>query len=316
MIEEILHNFNTNKSIWRVMKIMVAEYAVGAGVPEFILEGRAMLGTLTRSFVSCGHDVLYPTSGMQLESGTAVRTDKFEDSISRISKECDAGLVIAPDELLGDLNEIVEENTVNLGCPSNAVRLCADKLECTRALQKEKIPVPETIGRGYYNGNYVIKPRFGCASEGISRSRKGVLQEGFIATRFIEGEHLSASIITGKTQLLLTVNKQLIEMNDEISYKGGIVPYYCDRNDEIIEVAKKTAKVLGCRGYAGVDIVFDNMPYVVDVNPRPTTSIIGISRVMNEEIGALILKARFGELPDRVKITGSFKFTKNDLSGL
>ena len=69
------------------MKIMVAEYAVGAGVPEFILEGRAMLGTLVRSFVSCGHQVLYPTSGMLLDSGTAVRTDRFEDAISKISKE-------------------------------------------------------------------------------------------------------------------------------------------------------------------------------------------------------------------------------------
>jgi len=97
-----------------------------------------MLGTLVRSFISCGHEVLYPTSGMLLDSGTPVRTDRFEDSILKISKECDAGLVIAPDELLGDLTEIVEENTVNLGCPPDAVRLCADKLECTRALEKEK----------------------------------------------------------------------------------------------------------------------------------------------------------------------------------
>jgi len=298
------------------MKIMVAEYAVGAGVPELMLEGRAMVGTLVRSFVSCGHEVLYPTSGMQLDTGTAVRADQFEYSISKISKECDAGLVIAPDELLGDLTEIVEDNTVNLGCPPDAVRLCADKLECTRALEKEKIPVPETIGIGNYSGNYVIKPRFGCASDGIHRSSAGVLEEGFIATKFIEGEHLSVSIITGKTQLLLTVNKQLIEMNDEISYKGGIVPYYCDRNDEMIAVAKKTAKALGCRGYAGVDIVLGDMPYVVDVNPRPTTSIIGISRVMNEEIGDLIIKSSFGELPDRVKITGTLIFKKDELSGL
>jgi len=298
------------------MKIIVAEYAVGAGVPEFILEGRAMLGTLVRSFVSCGHEVLYPTTGMLLDSGTAVRTDRFEDAISKISKECDAGLVIAPDELLGDLTEIVEENTVNLGCPPDAVRLCADKLECTRVLEKEKIPVPETIESGNYSGNYVIKPRFGCASEGIHRSSAGVLQRDFIATEFIEGEHLSASIITGKTQLALTVNKQLIEINDEISYKGGIVPYYCDRNDEIIEVGKKTAKVLGCRGYAGVDIVLGDVPYVVDVNPRPTTSIIGISRVMEEEMADLMLRAGFGELPDLVKITGSFKFTKKELFGL
>lgn len=298
------------------MKIMVAEYAVGAGVPEFILEGRAMLGTLLRSFVACGHEVLYPTSGMVLETGTAVTAGKFEDALEKISKECDAGLVIAPDEILGDMTQLVEENTFNLGCPSHAVRLCADKLECTRVLEKENIPVPETKGSGEYNGDYVIKPRFGCASEGIHKSSAGILKEGFIATKFIKGEHLSASIITGRTQLALTVNRQLIEINDEISYEGGIVPYYCDRNDEIIAVAKKTAKVLGCRGYAGVDIVLGDEPYVVDVNPRPTTSIIGISRVMEEEIADLMLRAGFGELPDLVKITGSFKFTKKELFGL
>lgn len=295
------------------MKIMVAEYAVGAGVQEFILEGRAMLGTLLHSFVACGHEVLYPTYGMVLEAGTPVTAGRFEDTLEKISKVCDAGLVIAPDEMLGGLTQIVEENTFNLGCPSHAVRLCADKLECTRALEKENIPVPETKGSGEYNGDYVIKPRFGCACEGIHKSSAGVLRDGFIATKFIKGEHISASIMTGSTQLALTVNRQLIEIDDEISYEGGIVPYYCDRNDEIIAVAKKTVKALGCRGYAGVDIVLGDMPYVVDVNPRPTTSIIGISRVMEEEIADLMLRAGFGELPDLVKITGSFKFIKNEL---
>ena len=295
------------------MKIMVAEYAVGAGVQEFILEGRAMLDTLLNSYEACGHEVLYPTSGMVLGAGTAVSAGDFEDALEKISKVCDAGLVIAPDEMLSDLTQLVEENTLNLGCPSHAVRLCADKLECTRFLEKENIPVPETKGSGEYRGDHVIKPRFGCACEGIHKSSAGVLRDGFIATKFIKGQHLSASIITGSTQLALTVNRQLIEINDEISYEGGTVPYYCDRNDEIIEVAKKTTKVLGCNGYAGVDIVLGDEPYVVDVNPRPTTSIIGISRVMEEEIADLMLKARFGELPDIVKITGTFSFRKDEL---
>lgn len=295
------------------MKILVAEYAVGAGVDEFMLEGKAMLGTLVRSFVSCGHEVFYPSAGTKLGTGKAVRTERFEETLHKLSKECDAALVIAPDEILGDLTELVEENTVNLGCPSGCVRLCADKLECTRFLMREKIPVPETLGSGEYNGNFVIKPRFGCASEGIRRSMGGKLKEGFIATRFIEGEHLSASLITGKTQLHLTVNRQLIEIGDSISYKGGVIPYYCDRNDEIIEVAKKTARVLGCRGYAGVDIVLGDKPYVVDVNPRPTTSILGIARVLETEIADLILRSRFGELPAYINVKGSFTFKKEDL---
>lgn len=298
------------------MKILVAEYAVGAGVEEFMIEGKAMLNTLVRSFAACGHEVFYPTAGARLGAGMAVRAEGFEETLAKISKKCDAALVIAPDEILGDLTEIVEENTANLGCPSHAVRLCADKLKCTRALEREKLPVPDTIGSGEYDGDFVVKPRFGCASEGVHKSNSGTLREDFIAARFIEGEHLSVSLITGRTQLPLTVNRQLIEIGDSISYKGGIVPYYCDRNDEIFEVAKKTSKVLGCRGYTGVDIVLGDKPYVVDVNPRPTTSIIGIAMVLETEIADLILKSKFGELPTEVKVKGSFTFKKEDLSAL
>jgi len=295
------------------MKILIAEYAVGAGINEYMLEGRAMLGTLVRSFAACGHEVLYPSSGAIIDSGTAVETGGFEDTLAQLSKSCDAGLVIAPDELLGDLTEIIEENTTNLGCPSDAVRLCADKLKSTRRLAGENVPVPLTIGEGEYEGDFVIKPRFGCASEGIHRSKKGVLKDGFIATEFINGEHLSASVITGKTQLLLTVNRQLIKIGDKISYEGGMVPYLCNREKEIADIAKKTTKVLGCRGYAGVDIVLADKPYVVDINPRPTTSLIGITRVMKVQIADLILKSAFGELPQNVEVKGCFTFKKNEL---
>lgn len=287
-----------------------------------MLEGKAMLDTLVKSFVSCGHVVLYPSAGVKLQSGKAIRTTGFEGTVRKLSKECDAALVIAPDEILGDLTEIIEKNSVNLGCPSDSIRLCADKLECTRILSHAGIPVPETIGSGEYgvgyngdfNGDFVIKPRFGCASEGIYRSKRGKIKEGFIATAFVEGEHLSVSLITGKTQLPLTVNRQLIEIKDNFSYKGSVVPYHCERNGEIIDVAKKTARILGCRGYSGIDIVLGDKPYVVDVNPRPTSSIIGISKVMETQIADLILKSKFGELPDHVEINGSFTFTKDQLS--
>lgn len=242
-------------------------------------------------------------------------TTTFEGTLRSMSKECDAALVIAPDDILAGLTGIVETNSVNLGCPPDSVRMCADKLKCTRALSYENIPVPKTIGSGKYNGDYVIKPRFGCASEGIHKSNSGNLREGFIATGFVEGEHLSVSLITGRTQLPLTVNRQLIEIGKGFSYKGGIVPYLCKRNEEIIDVAKKAARVLGCQGYTGVDIVLGDKPYVVDVNPRPTSSIIGISRVMETQIADLILRSKFGELPDHVNVNGSFTFTKEDLSG-
>ena len=46
------------------------------------------------------------------------------------------------------------------------------------------------------------------------------------------------------------------------------------------------------RGYAGIDLVVGDLPRVVDANPRPTTSIVGISKVMREELADLILRVR------------------------
>ena len=93
------------------MKLLLAEYSMGAGVDEFMLEGKYMLGTLVGSFVSCGHEVFYPTAGARLGKGEAVSAGRFEDALEKLSMKCDAALVIAPDEMLGDMTAIIEENT-------------------------------------------------------------------------------------------------------------------------------------------------------------------------------------------------------------
>ncbi|MCD4779701.1 MAG: ATP-grasp domain-containing protein [Candidatus Omnitrophica bacterium] len=316
------------------MDIMVAEYAVGAGEGgTILLEGRAMLDVLAKSFIAAGHKVVYPTSGPVLPAGTAVKTNDFDRSVEELSAQCDAALVVAPDELLGDLTEIVEENTVNLGCPSGSVRLCADKLKCTRILENEGIKVPATIISGEPNvfslgDRVVLKPRWGCASEDTTLTRYScatMIPEGFVATRYIEGEHLSASLVVGNdTQsrsqfqsplaLPLTVNRQNISIGSKIKYNGGTVGVDTGRNQELFRAAQRSAEALGCRGYVGVDIVLADKPWVIDVNPRPTTSIIGISKIMEEELGELILKAHYGDLPFSVNITNEYNFTKADLT--
>lgn len=296
------------------MNIMVAEYAVATGDPDIIGEGCAMLASLANSFDACGHPVRYPARdkipGIR---GDVIECGDFARSIERIARTCDAGIVIAPDEILADLTEIVEENTANLGCPSEPVRKCADKLVSSQILDQMGIAVPKLVGDADA-GVYVIKPRYGCASEDISLvSEKRQLSDDFIITEFVSGEHLSASVIIGKTTLPLTVNKQKVDIGTEITYNGGIVPYPTPRWDDIMDIAISAAHAHGCVGYVGIDVVAGDRLYVVDVNPRPTTTILGIARIIDHEIGDLILRARFGELPDSIGISGSFEFTKSDL---
>ncbi|WP_406659734.1 ATP-grasp domain-containing protein [Methanolobus sp. ZRKC3] len=305
------------------MKILLAEYAVGTGLDgTLLLEGKAMLRTLANSFHRLGHEVTYLSAGSILEQGTAVDSnmDDFESVLERTASDSDAGLVIGPDELLEGLSRIIEENTANLGCSPESVRMCADKLECTEILHSNSINAPRIVN-GCQDGSFVIKPRYGCAAEDIIISSTAEHREGFIATEYIEGEHLSMSIIAGNYPLPLSVNKQFIEIDGTkpgscIDYKGNIVPYRTENETELFDIAIETVRALKCNGYTGIDIVRGDKTYVVDVNPRPTTAIFGLARTMRYEIGQLLLENLSGELPDKICIEGECSFTKDDIEDM
>ncbi|MGA9099687.1 MAG: ATP-grasp domain-containing protein [Methanotrichaceae archaeon] len=303
------------------MNILVAEYASAIGMGGTCeIEGRAMLSKLVSSFQRCGHDVIYPTSGPEIDAGQPILINgsgEFEDFLR--SAKADAGLLIAPDYMQPRFLEILEKNTVNLGSTPEAAKLCADKLACTKMLKESGVPVaeiaegPEPCACGCRQ--YVIKPRYGCGSEGVHISSSSRAPEGYIATRYYEGMHLSASFIVGREGFLpLTINRQLIEFHgNEISYNGSQVPYRTPRAAEIWETAENASKALGLKGYAGIDFVVGDLPRAVDVNARPTTSIIGIAKVMREELGELILRARFGGLSEKVIVEGEWMFRKDEL---
>lgn len=316
------------------MKILIAEFAVGTDIEKSLIpEGAAMLKTLTESFVRLGHEVYYPSAGTKICAGTWVEStaESFRQVIEREAKACDAGLVIAPDSMLPELNEVLEENTVNLGCSPESAACCADKLLCTEILKKAGINTPELAKEAEKGKRYVVKPRFGCGAEATFLvTELENKEESLIATEYIEGKHLSVSLIAGKRPLPLTVNSQFIEFGEKeveagknvkagvygIKYNGSLTPYHTQRKEEICETAVSAAKCLDCFGYVGVDIVLADLPYVVDVNPRPTASLFGISRVMQEEIGDLLLKNKLGELPDSVHIEGEYRFSKDALGEL
>ena len=302
------------------MKVLLAEYAVSIGIGgTFLLEGEAMLKTLAESFTRLGHDVIYTSNGTVLKDGTPVESngDNFEAVLENEAKKCDAGLIIAPDELLFDLTKIIEKNTMNLGCSPESSALCADKVKCTEKLLSAGIPVPRIFDKPN-GGRYVVKPISGSASENTRLCSNFVPEEGFIATEYIVGEHLSVSLVCGDHVLPLTVNQQKIDFypeNEEspIEYNGCLTPYRTPYQQELYDTAIAVAKTLNCHGYIGVDIVLGTRLYVVDVNPRPTTSMFGICKVMKEEIGDLLLKSCSGELPQSVEINGMCMFSKEDL---
>ena len=302
------------------MKILVAEYASALGLGGTVeLEGRAMLAALVKSFARSGHDVVYPTGGPELDEGQGVLIKTEEDFEALLVEKADAGLLIAPDGMQPHLLEMLERNMVNLGSSPAAAALAADKLLCTKALAKAGVPVaeivekPDPVEKGCQR--YVVKPRTGCGSEGVRITSYARAGPGEIVTRYHEGLHLSASFILGREGFLpLTINRQIMDFSGQgPKYQGSQVPYRTPRADEIWAEAKKASEALNLHGYAGIDFVLGEEPRAVDVNARPTSSIMGIVWVMKEEIGELILGARFGGLPKEVHVEGEYVFRKQDL---
>jgi hypothetical protein len=289
------------------MKVLLAEYATFHD-PALAPEGAAMMRVLSGSFSRIGYEVVTPAGG------------DFAREIEQLAPDCDSGLVIAPDHLLFGYTRVLEEHTRNLGCSSLVTAVCADKVKTGEILRRHGLPVPEKAD----SGRRVVKPVRGCGSRGVRITEEPPGEDEF-AQRYIEGEDLSASLVgsmnvgeaclyySGRPPLPLSLNRQLIDIdagNGAFRYLGGETPVDHPRSDEILAVARKTVTVLGCQGYAGVDMVVADRAYVVDVNPRITTSIIGIAAVMEEEIARILVEASQGKGPERVHLHGRVRFTK------
>ncbi|MDI6867287.1 ATP-grasp domain-containing protein [Methanoculleus sp.] len=290
------------------MKVFLAEYTV-CNDPDLAPEGAAMLDTLTGSFERCGHEVITPE-----------RPD-FEGEIRRLAPESDAGLVIAPDHLIFRYTHLLEQFTHNIGCGSMNAAVCANKPRTAAILARNGIPVPPPAVRG---GRRVVKPIMGCGARGV-RLTEEEPGEGEFAEDYVEGEALSVSLVgsrvtgnvcefySGAPPLPLAINRQEIAISDDgrFHYMGGETPVHPEREDEILGVAIRAMNVLGCQGYAGIDLIAGDRIYVLDVNPRPTTSLVGIAAVMQEEIADILIRASHGEAPGEVHLSGRVRFDRD-----
>ncbi len=288
------------------MQVMVAEYA-SQMVPELAQEGTAIRDALCAGFRACGHVIHIPDP-------RAHNDVAFEREVQRLARICDAGIVVAPDPFLYELTALVEENTVNLGCPPGAIRQAVDKLMSSRLLRDSHVRVPD------FNpqiGPFVLKPRCGCGSEGVRVVRQldsDDFTEDTLISKFIAGEHISVSLMIGQAVLPLAINKQLVQIGEHVRYHGNMTPYQVPEPDEVLFHATKAAQVLSCQGYVGVDMVLgsDGASTVIEVNARPTTAIVSINRVIGN-VAELMLNARFrNELPDVLTPRGKHTFLKRN----
>jgi predicted ATP-grasp superfamily ATP-dependent carboligase len=282
-----------------------------------------------------------------LQADCIIPIFSFKEAQQAILKACantDAAYVIAPETggTLHLLVEFIEQNGVPLlNSRSKAIQAVSDKAVLYETLKANKLKTPKTLRVNVaqyvkeaivrkFDFPIVFKPTDGVGCSGLSVVKDASQVDGaiakidaelasdaFMVQEYLEGETVSVSLLcTGTKTLPVSLNKQNVTLStpDYAScYVGGAVPF----EHEIKQKAFKTAeKVVNCfsglKGYVGVDLILtEKGPVVVDVNPRLTTSFIGLSRIAGFNFGDAIAKAALkNDLPTKAALSGFACFTK------
>ena len=250
--------------------------------------------------------------------------DNYPDYLERIGvRMVDMALIIAPEtgKILTNLTKILEEetNTQILSSSSIGVESCTNKFKTYNLIRKLKIKIPKTKLVKFRKNEipedifkfptpFVLKPLDGVAGAGITlveninkddiknalkKIKEESSEDAFLIQEFVEGLDLSVSLVTNSRETLpLSINFQNINLKSkEAEYQGGYTPYETHLKEELFDISKKIIKrIKGLNGYVGIDFVVSNDEiYFMEVNPRITTSYIGIQEVLNQNIANYLL---------------------------
>ncbi|ACV24989.1 tyramine--L-glutamate ligase [Methanocaldococcus fervens] len=258
--------------------ILFFEYAIASGFEDegILEEGKMMFNTLLNQFLEIDNvtSLIHKDFADDYKDFENLKIVEIEDDkdieikLNDILKneKIDYALTIAPEDenILYNLTKIIEKYPVkNLGCSSNAIKVAGDKY-LTYLTIKDYVKTPKT----FKPKKYVIKKIDGCGG------KFNLFDENFLIQEFVEGESLSVSLIVGKKIYPLSLNRQYI---DERGFVGGEVNIKHRLKDEIFNEAIKAVKCIdGLNGYVGVDVIVNDEIYIIEINPRITTTIYGL----------------------------------------
>lgn len=283
------------------MRIFVYEHLCAGGLGPDVAdslrhEGRAMLDAIVADF-------------RRLPGIEVVTLLDQAERFGELAASCAWTLVIAPefDDLLRSLSQtVLDVGGRLLGSMPAAIRLTGDKLETGRFWHQRGVPHPRTRPvRARPSPSWVLKPRHGAGAQatyliGASEDREHVWQRAckewpsgdFIEQEYVAGLDASVALLVGTTQMIpLLPARQLVSTTGQFRYLGGWLPLPEPLASRVIKLAlQAVAGINGLRGYVGVDlIVGDHGDYAIEINPRLTTSYLGLRQLCKQNLAELIL---------------------------
>ena len=296
------------------MRVFVYEYisAGAAGLealPESLRsEGAAMLAAVVADFRRVPRIEVVTLEGASI-SDEAVR-------FRALAGECDATLVIAPefDDVLASRSQaVLDAGGRLLGSSPAAIRRVSDKLHLAQMWHERGVAHPATsmLGEAAFDWPWVVKPRIGAGSQAtfliaghaslepaLVCARQEWPHGEWIIQQYVAGQPASVALLIGPQQTIaLAPVRQHLSSDGRFRYEGGSLPLPAALAQRATRLAlRAVADVEGLHGYTGVDLVLggDGVDYAIEINPRLTTSYIGLRQCCQQNIAELLLRLAAG----------------------
>lgn len=279
------------------MRLFVYEFVsaggLGADAPESLRrEGRAMLQAIAEDFAQ--------VPGIHVTTlASAPEPRAFRECVA----VTDATLVIAPefDGILLDRSRwVIEAGRRLLGSLPQAVQLAGDKFALHLHWHAQRVRSPATMLVSKepppFAPPWVCKPQHGAGSQETVLVRDASAWaerpgRQRIVQQYVSGLPASIAFLIGsRHSVALQPTVQQLTDDGRFLYRGGRVPLppsLCDRAVRLGQAALHG--VAGLQGYVGVDLVLGanddgSEDYAIEINPRLTTSYIGLRRLCQDNL--------------------------------
>lgn len=302
------------------MRVFVYEYLTAQGIGRdsadplhpLYCEGRAMRDAVAEDFGRIpGVEVLTIP-----DDGEPVTDDRFLTAV----EQSDRQLLIAPElfRTLQSLTLLAATKGRLLGCPAAAIELTSDKLALADHWRDHGVQTPATTDReptACANFPVVWKPRYGAGSTATFQlnyawewHRALALLQGdqdaglMILQPFVSGRPASVAFLCGPAGNvpLLPCFQQLSD-DGRFKYRGGELPIPSDLARRALDLGTRALAVIpGLCGYVGVDLVLGDAAngsadYAIEINPRLTTSYVGLRALADFNLAEVMLRVAAGE---------------------
>ncbi len=310
--------------------------------PSLMSEGRAIIEALSEDLaaipgveVCLARDTSLPAHWLRRVPSRPVSSrDELHQVFDRQAAESDWSLVVAPEWdglLVGYCQRVLQVGGTLLGPPPEWVALASDKQVTADVLRVAGAPSP--LGRVLEVGERmpedfgypaVRKLRDGAGSRALQLVTKSAAARAAWRPptrperleRFCPGLPASVALLCGPDQVVaLPGCRQHLADDGTFAYLGGSVldDQALDRRAARWGLAAVAA--LGpARGYVGVDLILGDdengaSDYIIEVNPRLTTSYLGLRQACLGNLAAAMLDIACGQRPSLEFDTQGIEFS-------